>query len=168
MRSDLDFEDAYRLVFDSQVMRRFRSDLNFRSIGGSDRHEESEQNCKQQTFHSGAIVALLERTGGSCQPEYTTRPPTIVAATLPCRCQPSKGVFFDFERDFAASNVHFFLESKIVTSATQPRVSEPRPRRSKQRAGPAVKSSTIRASGILRSRCSLAIARPSAVSRPVM
>src|SRR5271166_2688243 len=78
--------------------------------------------------------------------EYTIFPPTKVATTFPISCHPSKGVFLDFECDLEASNVHFFFGSKMVTSATDPRTSEPRPRRSKQRAGPAVKSSTASAS----------------------
>ena len=78
----------------------------------------------------------------------TIFPPTMVATTFPVSCQPSKGVFLDFESDLAASKVHFLFGSNTVTSATEPRTREPRPRRSKQRAGPAVKSSTMRASGM--------------------
>src|ERR1019366_3886122 len=60
---------------------------------------------------------------------YTTFPPTIVATTFPVNCQPSNGVLCDNDRDLAASNVHRFLGSKIVTSAKLPRASDPRPRR---------------------------------------
>src|ERR1700676_2777231 len=112
------------------------------------------------------IVAHLSDTCG--QPEYTILPPTMVATTLPVRSHPSNGVFFDFEGDLAASKVHFFFGSKTVTSATEPRTSDPRPRKSKQRAGPEVKSSTMRARGIRFSRCSLVIDSASAVSSPVM
>src|ERR1022692_1460207 len=82
----------------------------------------------------------------------TTLPPTIVATTFPVNCQPSNGVLCDSERDLAASKVQRFLGSKMVTSAKLPRASDPRPWRSKTLAGPAVKSSTIRVSGILCSR----------------
>src|ERR1700733_3487113 len=99
---------------------------------------------------------------------YTIFPPTIVATTFPVNCQPSNGVLRDSDLDLAASNVQRFLGSKMVTSAKLPRASDPRPRRSKTRAGPEEKSSTMRVSGILCSRCSFVIASASAVSRPVM
>src|SRR5712691_3659031 len=99
---------------------------------------------------------------------YIIFPPTIVAATFPVNCQLSNGVLCDSDRDLAASNVQRFLGSKMVTSAKLPRTSDPRPRRSKTRAGPAVKSSTMRVRGILCSRCSFVMARASAVSSPVM
>src|SRR5258708_24485836 len=72
---------------------------------------------------------------------YTIFPLTIVATTFPVNCQPSNGVLRDNDRDLAASNIQRFLGSKIVTSAKLPRTSDPRPRRSQTRAGPAVESS---------------------------
>ena len=84
---------------------------------------------------------------------YTIRPPTMVATTLPVSCAPSNGVLCDRECDLAASNVQRFFGSKMVTSAWLPRISVPRPLRLNTRAGPAVKSSTIRLSGIFFSRC---------------
>src|SRR3982074_2464842 len=92
---------------------------------------------------------------------YAIFPPTIVATTFPVSCQPSKGVLCDIDRDFAASNVQRFLGSKMVTPAKLPRMSDPRPGRLKTRAGPAVKSSTMRVNRILCSRCSFVIAKAS-------
>ena len=43
------------------------------------------------------------------------------------KLQPSNGVFLDFESDCEASKVHFFLGSKMVTSACAPSASVPRP-----------------------------------------
>ena len=117
---------------------------------------------------AGCSAQLSDISFEEAHPAYTIRPPTTVATTFPVICQLSNGVFFDFERDLAASNVHFFFGSKTVTSATEPRASEPRPRRSKHRAGPAVKSSTMRESGIRFSRCKRVTANPRAVSSPVM
>src|ERR1700692_686697 len=114
----------------------------------------------------GRLALALPGTLQSAR--YTIFPPTIVATTFPVNCHPSNGVLCDSDRDLAASNVQRFLGSKMVTSAMLPRASDPRPGRSKTRAGPAVKSSTMRVSGILCSRCSFVIARASAVSRPVM
>src|SRR2546430_1262577 len=86
----------------------------------------------------------LHRRCGVHSARYTTFPPTSVATTFPVNCQLSNGELCDIDLDFAASKVHRFLGSNIVTSAKLPRASEPRPRRSKTRAGPEVKSSTMR------------------------
>src|SRR4030081_3687996 len=156
MRRDLNFEDAHEFVFKEEMVRGFRRDLDFsRGLRGQEWNQQEEEQYASLAIHC-------------IQAEYTILPPTIVATTFPVSCHPSKGVFFDFECDLAASKVHFFFGSKTVTSATDPRTSDPRPRRSKQRAGPAVKSSTMRARGIRFSRCSLVIDSASAVSSPVM
>ena len=68
----------------------------------------------------------------------------------PVEFEPSKGVFFDFESDSEASKIHFFLGSKIVTSACEPTARVPRPVRPKILAGFDESSSTMRHSGSLK------------------
>src|SRR5262250_3026837 len=98
--------------------------------------------CREQARCSATSEPSAPEVHHSAR--YTRFPPTTVATTFPVNCQPSNGEFRDIDRDFEASNVQRFLGSTIVTSAKLPRTSDPRPRRSKTRAGPAVKRSTIR------------------------
>ena len=53
------------------------------------------------TIHSECGTVTCQRLTSSGF-EYTTRPPTIVAATAPLSDHPSNGVFFDFERSAEA------------------------------------------------------------------
>src|SRR6266403_1561815 len=110
--------------------------------------------CKQRPYY-GRNVPPFEPgdLSGAYSTRYTIFPLTIVATTFPVSCDPSNGVLRDLEWDFAASNVQRFLGSKMVTSAWLPRTSVPRPLRVNTRAGPAVKSSTMRLSEIFWLRC---------------
>src|ERR1039458_9032287 len=105
---------------------------------------------------------------GSHQPSYMTFPSTIVATILPVKLQPSYGVFLDFDFDCEASKVHFFLGSKMVTSACEPGARLPRRARPKILAGFAESNSTMRHSGRLKCRCNTVSAIATAVSKPVM
>src|ERR1700693_644276 len=136
---------------------------NYRVFGNDGIHSSP----KQYSTDSEANIHLTVwmRSHSTLYPIF---PPTIVATTFPVYCLPSNGVLCESDRDLAASNVQRFLGSKIVTSAKLPLASDPRPRRSNTRAGPAEKSSTIRVKGILWSRCSVVIASARAVSSPVM
>src|SRR6266403_180325 len=104
MGRDLNLEDANGFVFKEKMVRGFGRDLDFRRcLGGQERNQQKEEQC---ALHGIPRI----------QAEYTILPPTIVATTFPVSRHPSKGVFFDFECDLAASKVHFFFGSKTVTS----------------------------------------------------
>src|SRR5579862_2798908 len=77
----------------------------------------------------------------------TTLPPTTVATARPVKFQPSNGVLRDFESDCAASKVHFFFGSKMVTSACALLASVPRPCNPNNTAGLVDISSTTRDRG---------------------
>lgn len=80
-------------------------------LGNSDR-----DTLRRHSWMSDVKPNLSGTCRHSFQAPYTIFPPTIVATTLPVSCHPSNGVFLDLESDFAASKVHFFLGSKMVTS----------------------------------------------------
>src|SRR4029453_10376440 len=83
--------------------------------------------------HGEILASALTKSG---------LPPTSVAATLPRSSHPSKGVFFDRDRSFAASIFTFKSGAMMVMSAGAPSESVP-PGTFKMRAGLTDSSSTI-------------------------
>ena len=75
---------------------------------------------------------MTERFYGTAAPivssaRCVTRPPRIVATTLPRNASPINGEFRLFERNPAASTVTSAVWSKQTTSAGAPTASDPRP-----------------------------------------
>lgn len=71
------------------------------------------------------------------------RPAQMVAWTRPSMDAPSKGVFFDFERESFAAKFHCAAGSKTTTSAMLPTASEPVPAKETIAAGAVLISEII-------------------------
>src|SRR5262245_254808 len=108
--------------------------------------------------HREILVSALTKSG---------LPPTSVAATPPRSSHPSKGVFFDRDRSFAASIFSFKSGAMMVISAGAPSESVP-PGTFRMRAGLTDSSSTTLDKRIRPACTRRSSESGTAVSRPMM